>query len=480
MVCRRSHVVPLSEELYITDKLYIDVAILLGAAMWPHSLFFVKLSLLLSFVSHVVATDSTTDSTTDSNIDPGTNNHGYVTYGNISSLDMAWSMLSRQQGILISNDTFQLLQTGFAQKTFQKLVRQYPDDRYRGTFQTYIPVLINSAVYTVGDVDRVIPYPLDRFAVGNGMLNQFSATQDEKYRYAFESLAQSIPAQPRNDESGLWYWTAQPNLSYLDGMYSFAPFYVPYAVLHDPDNTTTIIADIAKQFDILWEHCYNNKTGLLVHGFDASKKASWADPKTGASPHVLARSVGYYTMALIDTLELITANSGNMPPGALAPWTSMQKKVKLIGDALVKNAVPSGGWYHVIDEPNKQGNFIESSATGMLVYSLFKGNRLGYFNDGASPTAKLNNLNASTYTDVANKAYLYLNTTYITANANNQTFEIAGTASTYSLDSAASYEYYVSRNAVYNSPIGGSAYILASLEYERFHNVTSVEPWAPL
>ncbi|EEB89033.1 hypothetical protein MPER_12924 [Moniliophthora perniciosa FA553] len=420
--------------------------------MWPLSLSFIKLSLLLSFINYVFSIDVSSFNP----IDPGTNNHGYVTYGNISSLDMAWSMLTRQQGI-------------------------YPDDRYRGTFQTYIPVLVNSAVYAVADVDRVMPYPLDRLSVGNGMLNLFAWTQDEKYRYAFESLAQSIRAQPRNSESGLWYWSAQPNLSYLDGMYSFAPFYVPYAVLHDPDNTTAIMTDIAIQFHLLWEHCYNSKTGLLVHGYDASKKASWADPQTGASPHVLARSMGYYMMALIDTLESMTANSGNMPADALAPWSSMQQKVKRIGDALVKTASPkNGAWYQVMDEPDREGNFIEPSGTAMFVYSLFKASRLGYFADNASPMAKLNDTSPTPYTIAANKAFEYLNSTFISINADNQTFEITGTVSAYGLDSPASYEYYVSRPLEYNSPIGGSAFISASLEYERFHNVTSAQPWAPL
>ena len=38
------------------------------------------------------------------------------------------------------------------------------------------------------------------------------------------------------------------------------------------------------QFDLLWQRCRQNDTGLLVHGYDYSKTAVWADPVTGASP----------------------------------------------------------------------------------------------------------------------------------------------------------------------------------------------------
>ena len=37
--------------------------------------------------------------------------------------------------------------------------------------------------------------------------------------------------------------------------------------------------------------------------------------------------------------------------------------------------------------PGRKGNFIESSASGMFVYSLYKGLRLGYFGDVKDQTA---------------------------------------------------------------------------------------------
>jgi unsaturated rhamnogalacturonyl hydrolase len=51
------------------------------------------------------------------------------------------------------------------------------------------------------------------------------------------------------------------------------------------------------------QHARNSKTGLLYHGWDESKQQPWADKRTGRSPHVWARAMGWYAMALLDVLE---------------------------------------------------------------------------------------------------------------------------------------------------------------------------------
>ncbi|ESK88399.1 cell wall glycosyl hydrolase [Moniliophthora roreri MCA 2997] len=401
------------------------------------------------------------------------------------SLQMAYSTYTRQQGIITgTGGPSELLQSGILQKAFTKLVHQYPGDRYTSTYNEYLTDMINSAVFPVSDAQKDIGYPLDRFSLGNGLLNKFEETQDDKEKYsrAFQALHESIHLQPRNDQGGLWYYNVYSNWSYLDGMYSFAPFYVPYAVKHENGNVTAILADVIKQFDLLWEHCRDNRTGLLVHGYDASKTAVWANPETGASPHVWGRSLGWYVMALVDTLEYLNiwAQSGMLSGDALVGWPDLQEKFKCLVDALVKNVdQPSGGWWQVIDEPGKEGNYIESSGTAMFVYSLFKGSRLGYLQDGTNATQKVDNKNASRYTDVAGKAYEMLVDRFVVKNGNG-TLGWNGTVTVCSLNSTASYEYYVGQPLFYNSPLGIGAFILASLEYERFHNVTSDVPWTPL
>ncbi|KAI3609249.1 cell wall glycosyl hydrolase [Moniliophthora roreri] len=394
---------------------------------------------------------------------------------------MAWSILSRRQALVTSGDPAQLLPSGFTQRTFAKIGRQYPDDRYRGLYAAYVREIAIHALEALSDAEKVRSFPLDRLSLGNGMLDTFSRSRDERFRRASDVLRDSIDTQPRNEAGGLWYWTAQPSISNLEGVYSLAPFYAQHAIYHDPGNVTAVVADIVKQFDLLWENCYDEKTGLLVHGYDASKKASWANQKTGASQYVWARAVGLYTMALIDTLEVLALSRVSLSATTLEGWPSMQKKFKMIGDALLKNVEYSGGWWQVMNEPSRKGNYIEPSATAMFVYSLLKGNRLGYFDDNAFPTDKIDTTRNLTtkYSEVALKAYDLLVKDYV-VETQNRSLDFKGSSPTYSLNSAASYEYYLSQPSEYNSPFGTSAFVLASLEYERFYNVTSSIPWAPL
>jgi rhamnogalacturonyl hydrolase YesR len=63
-------------------------------------------------------------------------------------------------------------------------------------------------------------------------------------------------------------------------------------MLLEPSNFTAVLADVVNQFDLLWSHDLQNDTGLLVHGYDASKMAVWANAVIGRSPIVWGESYG--------------------------------------------------------------------------------------------------------------------------------------------------------------------------------------------
>jgi rhamnogalacturonyl hydrolase YesR len=146
----------------------------------------------------------------------------------------------------------------------------------------------------------------------------YEQTNNGKFRTALEALRRSIDLQPRNSEGGLWYYS-YPDWSYLDGMYSFAPFLTEYTLASNSFSSTAI-EDVVQQLDLLWRHCYDNKTGFLRHGYDAHRKAAWADPITGTSRHVWGRSLGWFAMALMDTISL------------LPPQAAFQERRKYICD----------------------------------------------------------------------------------------------------------------------------------------------------
>ena len=140
---------------------------------------------------------------------------------------------------------------------------------------------------------------LDNIALGRELLLLYRVTLDDRYYKAAVLLRSQLAAQPRNASGGFWHKKIYPNQMWLDGLYMAEPFYAEYASLfHEPQD----FADITRQFTLMEAHASDPKTGLLYHAWDESRQQRWADPNTGASHIAWARGMGWYMMALVDTL----------------------------------------------------------------------------------------------------------------------------------------------------------------------------------
>ncbi|KAI1080514.1 glycoside hydrolase family 105 protein [Whalleya microplaca] len=375
---------------------------------------------------------------------------------------MATSIMSRSQGIMTGNGgSSELLQAGVTQKAFNALIGQYEDDDITPDIRAYIQRSAASvAPFVLNATKNALSYPLDRLSNGDAFLElalddeDVSSAMSRTFTAAADALRHSIDLNRRNSEGGLWYFT-YPQWSYLDGMYSLAPFYTVYATeapsSHHFANTTSALDDMLYQVELLWNHTRNGTSGLLAHGYDASKTASWADPATGASPHVWGRSLGWYTMALVDTLPLLT------DPDQCKYRDRLLEMFQDLAGAVVNAADPqTGGWWQVLDQPGREGNYIESSGSAMFAYALLKGARLGYL-EGAQASSALTS---------ATRAHAYLTKTFV-VHEGNGTAGYNGTVAVCSLNSTASYDYYVGQPILYNSVLGSAAYIFTSLEVER-------------
>ncbi|KAI1141047.1 glycoside hydrolase family 105 protein [Hypoxylon sp. FL0543] len=372
---------------------------------------------------------------------------------------MASSIMSRSQGIMTGKGgSSELLQAGITQRALSALVALYPNDTLTPAIQAYVQKSAASVVpFTSNATYDALSYPLDRLSNGNALLTLYSPADNStsSFHAGADALRQSIDLNRRNPEGGLWYFT-YPQWSYLDGMYSLAPFYTQYSLAADSslssENTTDALDDMLLQLDLLWSHTRNATTGLLVHGYDASRTAVWADPVTGASPHVWGRSLGWYAVALVETLELL-------PKSACKYRGRILDKFQSLAASLVDAVDPvTGGWWQVLDEPAREGNYIESSGSAMFAYALLKGARLGYLKSkpALSRTAEVAGV----------RGQKYLTDTFVVRNANG-TLGYNGTVAVCSLNSTATYEYYIGQPINYNSVLGSAAYILASLEVER-------------
>ncbi|KAE8351126.1 Six-hairpin glycosidase-like protein [Aspergillus coremiiformis] len=378
---------------------------------------------------------------------------------------MADSVISRRQAVLPPGTTPEpstFLQIGTFQNAILRLKEYYSssehacahadwDDYLAESTQDVIPWLLNAT--------KDVQSPLDRFSDGKALLYQYQITPNETYKATLDALHQSIYLQPRNEFGGYWYYK-YPYWSYLDGMYSLIPFYSLYTSSFASANSTAVATDLVQQLDLLWSHCRQNSTGLLVHGYDALKQASWAHPVTGASPIVWIRALGWYFMALVDILELSHRR------GVLSQdqWSHIHQQFLSLSDAVMAVADPETGcWWQVMTDAKREGNYIESSGSAMLTYALYKGARLGYLkgrsHKNPQPSA------------VASKCYRHLASNFVVHNPNG-TLDYNGTVAVCSLNSTATYEYYVHQPLLYNSVFGSASFILASLEHEIAANMT--------
>jgi unsaturated rhamnogalacturonyl hydrolase len=289
-------------------------------------------------------------------------------------------------------------------------------------------------------------FNLDNIQLGRMVLTLYKVTGQAKYRKAADLLREQLRKHPRTSEGGFWHKQIYPSQMWLDGLYMAEPFYAEYAATFHED---AAFDDIAKQFILIERHTRDSKTGLLYHGWDESRKQRWADPATGHSPNFWGRAIGWYAMALVDTLDYF--------PRSHPRRRDLIAILKRLAPAVAKyQDDKSGLWYEVMDQPEGKGNYLESSAAAMFVYAFAKGAHKNYL--------------AASYLRLAEKGYRGMLAQFIETGANGLV-DFKGTVSVAGLGGNpyrdGSYEYYLSEKVVTNDPKGVGALLLALAEIEN-------------
>jgi len=313
-------------------------------------------------------------------------------------------------------------------------------------YYSYIQKMMDVYIKEDGSIRDYKPseYNIDYINNGKLALLLYKVSGKEKYLKAASQLRDQLRTQPRTNEGGFWHKKIYPSQMWLDGLYMGEPFYAEYAALAHEDSAFT---DIANQFIVMEKHARNAATGLLYHAWDESKQQKWANQQTGLSPHVWARAMGWYGVALVDALDWFPENHPQRKT-LIAILNRFANAVEKVQD---KN---TGLWYDIIDLPARKGNYFEASAAGMFVFAIAKGVRMGYL-----PAAKIT---------VAQKGYNALVHRFI-KDENGQT-NLYGTVKVSGLGGNpyrdGSFEYYMSEPVIVNDPKGIGAFILASNEME--------------
>ncbi|MBC2605262.1 glycoside hydrolase family 88 protein [Pelagicoccus albus] len=303
--------------------------------------------------------------------------------------------------------------------------------------------VISSYVSPYGEVATYSyeSFNIDQINSGKMLLELFEMTGEDRYRVAADHLRKQLEEHPRTKNGAFWHKKRYPWQVWLDGVYMGIPFMVAY---EQAFNDSKKVAEAVHEFVVCEEELRDPETGLYWHAWDESRQQIWADPETGRSQYFWGRGLGWFAMALVDTLEMLPVNSEESE--------LLKPILQDLAAALVAvQDEEKGVWYQILDRPDAVGNYTESSASSMFTYMLAKGVNHGWLDER--------------YGDAAKKAFSGMIKEFVRPHPD-------GTASLSHICLVAglgfgrdgSYEYYMSEPVVENDPKGIGPFLMAGLE----------------
>ncbi len=255
---------------------------------------------------------------------------------------------------------------------------RYGDENIRKYCQEYTDTMINAA----GDIRgyKMLDYNLDNIRTGHFVTRMYELYPEAKNLLAMKTMMKQLEKQPRTNDGVYWHKAIYAYQVWLDGIFMGLPYRVLTANLLTKQGemkekaAQKIYNDAVEQILKTYTRTLDPKTGLNRHAWDETNHTFWADKQTGLSQHCWGRAQGWYTMALVELLDAL--------PADYARRDEVKEVLKKDFDAIIKwQDKKTGTWYQVMDSPEREGNYLESTCTSMFAYSMLKAYRKGYVTD---------------------------------------------------------------------------------------------------
>lgn len=288
-------------------------------------------------------------------------------------------------------------------------------------------------------------YNLDDVNEGRVLFELHEKTRKEKYKKAAAVLRGQLQRQPRTAEGNFWHKAIYPDQVWLDGLYMAQPFYA----LYEKHFGNGDYSDTLRQIETVRARMFVDDKRLFCHGYDASRKAFWADPETGRSRSFWLRSIGWFSVALADLIEIVPAGGTNDRLRAI--FAELMAGVRQYADA------ETGMYWQVVDQGGREGNYLETSGSCMLAYAMLKGARLGVLGKEYAAQGE------KTFRGIVDK---YMSFTNQDLNLGGICL-VAGLGPESNRRRDGTYEYYVSEPVVENDAKGVAPFLLCYTEIKR-------------
>lgn len=320
------------------------------------------------------------------------------------------------------------------------------------TYYDYAKIYADSLIDNDGHIRtmKYLSFNIDNVNAGKILFDFYVRTGDKRYKIAMDTLRKQMSNHPRTSEGVFWHKLRYPHQMWLDGIFMASPYLAQYgATFGEP-----ILQDEAvKQILLIARKTYDPATGLYYHGWDESREQKWASRETGCSPNFWSRSIGWYGAAIVDVLDYL--------PQETEGRDSVLQILQGLAQAMVRYQDPqSGTWYQVTDQGARKGNYLESSATALFIYTLAKAINEGYIgNEYITPVQKAFDGMIREFTRLEEDGTYTL--THCCA--------VAGLGGNSGKYRDGSFEYYIGEPVIENDPKSVGAFILAAIEYERMN-----------
>jgi len=257
-------------------------------------------------------------------------------------------------------------QAGYTMFTMEKMWRSTGDSAYLNYIKKYVDLHVDEN----GNVSRFSSNALDNFLPGYAVIFMYEHTKNEKYKKAAETIQNGFKNYPRNGDGSFWHGDWAKHQMWVDGVFMGQMFLARYgSVIGD---SACAFGEVAKQMTLALKHCLK-PNGLLLHGWDESKQAGWANKETGCAPEVWSEGLGWYAVLLADVFDYLPRSNPDYP-ALMSALQNLCKGLKNVQDPA------TGMWCQVVDKCGQQGNWNETSGTGMFLYLIKKSIEKGYIN----------------------------------------------------------------------------------------------------
>ena len=253
------------------------------------------------------------------------------------------------------------------------VLRNGARNRYEATkeekFLLFVEKYYDRQIDSLGNIPafKKENHSIDDLQSGYALLKLNHYKPKEKYKKAIEFLHTRVKERPRLENGSFQHKDRYYKQCWLDGLYRALPFYAEVSAL---DHEGKDRKDIRKQFSNVFT--YNRgEDKRIYHAYDETKSRQWADKKTGRSPQVWLRSVGWLIRATCDVYESLDEDGHPLDKRKRKEY--LKQELRFLEPAKDKDT----GLLNDLPFVQDNRNYIETSGSLMVSYGYRKGSRIG-------------------------------------------------------------------------------------------------------